>query len=154
MEDDFGDGWVGGLPGRSNSWTITQGLMEDNLETQVADGILPDGHHSSTSRVCLENGAYTFESTSIAAWSSESAWTLCGVEGGLGGSMEFQVSTRLLLGGEPFECGSLIYLFPRACGMESVSFVCHVVFWTAHFAELYDPRPSHLEMFVVFCSAP
>lgn len=91
MEDDYGDGWIGALPDRLNTWIITQALSAENFESLVANGTLPDGHYSATTSMCLDHGAYAFGSTSNAAWSSDGKWTVCGVEGGLGGWMEFQV---------------------------------------------------------------
>lgn len=87
-EDEYGDGWIGGLPGRFSTWAISP---EADPTSVVATGTLPDRHYSGSTSRCLEDGQYTFASTAYAAWSSEASWNVCGVSGGLGGSLKFQV---------------------------------------------------------------
>lgn len=89
--DSYGDGWTGALPGRMNTWAITESLSPDDLASPVADGTLPDHHYYSTTTLCLQDGLYAFQSTADTAWSSEATWELCDVTGGAGGSMEFEV---------------------------------------------------------------
>ncbi|CAN0318289.1 unnamed protein product [Ectocarpus sp. 13 AM-2016] len=87
MTDEYGDGWVGGLPDRSNTWTLT----DASSSSVVAEGTLHDWHFSGMTELCLEDGDYSFETTADTAWSSDSAWNVCEVDGGMGGSLEFEV---------------------------------------------------------------
>ncbi|CAM9857841.1 unnamed protein product, partial [Scytosiphon promiscuus] len=91
LEDDYGDGWVDALPDRANTWALTQALSASELASPVADGTLPDRHYSGAYQLCLEDGLYTFSTTADAAWSEESSWTVCGVTGGAGGALEFEI---------------------------------------------------------------
>ncbi|CAB1113376.1 unnamed protein product [Ectocarpus sp. CCAP 1310/34] len=86
--DEYGDGWVGGLPDRSNTWTLT----DASSSSVVAEGTLHDWHFSGMTKLCLQDGDYSFETTADAAWSSESAWNVCEVDGGMGGSLDFEMS--------------------------------------------------------------
>lgn len=97
MEDEYGDGWAGALPGRVDTWSITQALSESDLTSPVGDGLLPSGHYSAVNSLCLEDGYYTFSSTANAAWSSEASWTVCGVQGASGGTLEFEASWLFVL---------------------------------------------------------
>lgn len=94
-KDSYGDGWTGALPDRANTWAVTESLSADQLASPVADGTLPGHHISATTTLCLEDGLYGFESTAYTAWSDEATWDVCGVEGGAGGSIEFEVRGRL-----------------------------------------------------------
>lgn len=94
MEDEFGDGWAGALPGRVDTWSITQALSASDLTDPVGDGFLPYGHYSGVNTLCLEDGFYTFTSTANSAWSDEASWDVCGVTGGTGGTLEFEASWR------------------------------------------------------------
>ncbi|CAM9167327.1 unnamed protein product, partial [Ectocarpus sp. 8 AP-2014] len=85
--DEYGDGWVGGLPDRINTWTLT----DASSSSVVAEGTLHDWHFSGTTKLCLQDGDYSFETTAYTAWSSDSAWNVCEVDGGMGGSLEFEV---------------------------------------------------------------
>ncbi|CAN0313510.1 unnamed protein product [Ectocarpus sp. 12 AP-2014] len=89
MTDEYGDGWVGGLPDRSNTWTLT----DASSSSVVAEGTLHDWHFSGITELCLEDGDYSFETTADTAWSSDSAWNVCEVDGGMGGSLEFEMSS-------------------------------------------------------------
>ena len=111
--DSYGDGWTGALPGRMNTWAITESLSPDDLASPVADGTLPDHHYYSTTTLCLQDGLYAFQSTADTAWSSEATWELCDVTGGAGGSMDFEVR-----GGGSFVLLLLLLLLPlplRCC---------------------------------------
>lgn len=92
MTDDYGDGWTGALPGRTNTWSIKSADTEDDdLATPLVEGYLPEEHWSGSSNTCLRDGNYTFESTYFTAWGSESSWEICEVVGAAGGSLKFQV---------------------------------------------------------------
>lgn len=90
-KDAYGDGWTGALPGRTNTWAITESLSPDELASSVANGTLPAHHYSGATTLCLQDGLYAFQATADTTWSSEATWSLCGVTGGAGGSMEFEV---------------------------------------------------------------
>lgn len=94
MANQYGEGWAGALPDRVNTWSITQALSAEDLDSAVGDGLLPAGHFSGSQTVCLEDGYYSFTSIAHAAWSDEDSWTLCGVEGWAGGTLEFEVIWR------------------------------------------------------------
>ncbi|CAN0441039.1 unnamed protein product, partial [Hapterophycus canaliculatus] len=98
LEDSYGDGWIGGLPDRANTWAVTQALSSADLASPVANGTLPERHYAGNTRLCLEDGLYTFSTTADAAWSEESSWTVCGVTGGAGGSLEFEVRLGFVSG--------------------------------------------------------
>lgn len=86
-EDDYGDGWVGALPDRINTWTVSDG--SDTLISSTLSG----GHYSNRTDLCLADGTYTISSTADASWSSEASWALCGGVGAAGGSLDFEVGS-------------------------------------------------------------
>lgn len=117
LEDNYGDGWVDALPDRANTWALTQALSSEDIASPVADGTLPDRHLSGTTQLCLEDGLYTFSTTADAAWSEESSWTVCGVTGGAGGALDFEVKIWFRFSGMAVGCGSGLWLVAvRGCG--------------------------------------
>lgn len=88
LQDSAGDGWVGALPDRANIWTVSRGGKV------ISSGTLAEGHFSNRTRLCLEEGLYTFNSTAYTAWSNETTWAVCDKEGAAGGRMDFQVSAN------------------------------------------------------------
>lgn len=73
LTDTFGDGWVGGLPGHYNLWSIHQ----VGEEVAVTGGTLADDHESSEVRTCLADGDYSFTTTATKAFSSDMGWRIC-----------------------------------------------------------------------------
>lgn len=96
VEDEYGDGWTGALPDRANTWSIAETLSDGGQPSVAAEGTLAANHLRGATPLCLQDGPYTFSSTADAAWSEESTWTLCGVTGGAGGSLEFEVRETMV----------------------------------------------------------
>ena len=73
MTDEHGDGWVGGLPGYYNLWTLVN-LANDSIENR---GTLADNHDSATIKECLADGDYIFNTTASSAFAEDMGWGIC-----------------------------------------------------------------------------
>lgn len=80
LTDSYGDGWVGGVPGYYNLWTLSQ----VGYETAVTRGTLADNHDSATVTECLADGDYIFNTTATSAFSADMGWKICNEYGTAG----------------------------------------------------------------------
>ncbi|CAM9340064.1 unnamed protein product [Discosporangium mesarthrocarpum] len=92
ISDSAGDGWIGGLEGRENTWVLEKIDDSGVPVSTVAQGTLTQDHFQEEQRLCLENGSYTFTSSWSGAWFDDIAWSVCGVAGGGGESVEINVA--------------------------------------------------------------
>lgn len=77
MTDKYGDGWVGGVDGSYNLWTLTD-LGTNTVQTR---GTLADNHESATIMECLADGEYIFNTTANAAFAEDMDWNICNTYG-------------------------------------------------------------------------
>lgn len=73
LTDSEGDGWVGGVPGYYNLWT----LAEVGSESVKTRGTLADNHDSATIKECLPDGDFIFNTTANQAFADDMGWGIC-----------------------------------------------------------------------------
>lgn len=77
MTDTYGDGWIGGVDGYSNTWEL-QDLSDNTVRTS---GTLADNHESATIKECLPDGEYLFHTTATSAFADDMGWGICNQHG-------------------------------------------------------------------------
>ena len=80
MTDEYGDGWVGGESGYYNTWS----LVDVTDDTVLRSGTLADNHESATTKECLGDGEYIFNTTANAAFADDMGWSICNQYGHAG----------------------------------------------------------------------
>eukprot|EP00903_Cladosiphon_okamuranus_P018235 g16774.t1 len=92
MTDEFGDGWVGGVDGYYNLWELWSIDQTTGEGEMVTRGTLADNHESGTTRECLADGKYVFNTTANAAFAEDIKWGICENYGDAGEGLEFVIS--------------------------------------------------------------
>lgn len=77
MTDEFGDGWVGGVDGYYNLWELWSIDQTTGEGEMITRGTLADNHESGTTRDCLADGKYVFNTTANAAFAEDIKWGIC-----------------------------------------------------------------------------
>lgn len=77
MTDEYGDGWVGAVAGYYNLWELWKMNPTTGQGTMVTRGTLADNHESGTTRECLSDGTYMFNTTANAAFAEDIKWGIC-----------------------------------------------------------------------------